>query len=766
MPHPNLNIARTLITSYSRSYNSAQLHALSHSINFQQAPYSFNPSVANPTADCSSNVGCLLLLRQFQASGSDPDEFAISKALSVLANLNALDEGTHIHAFLLKKNAPMDVAATNSLINLYFKCGRVDDADKVFYEMPERDVYTWTAMVSGYVLNGMMNLAVDSFEMMPKRTTVSWNSLINGYQMHGHDEVALQLFCRMRQLGEPPNKVTFIAVLKACAGLCRSFGVGMLVHCLLVKSSWISNVIVACTLMDTYAKHGNMLASCKMFEEIRNHSVVSWSMLLSGFAINGNVADAEGIFEQMPEKNVVSWNVMITSYVQSGMQDRALRLLVDMMEEGMKPNCFTMTSLLSGCSTACNAEQGKLLHGYVIKVGLESDPTVSNSLITMYGELCEIGNARLVFEALRCHDVVSWTAMVSAYINVDGVDEARHVFDMMPEKNLISWNTMMSGYLQDKKCPEPNSVDDALTFFYEMERSNIKPDHFSYNCALTACGRSEALEQARAIHCRVVRRGFESDVGVGNALITVYGRCGCLGEADKCFSDMNHPDMISWNALLTCYSQNGRGNEVLNFYEEMQNSGVKPNHVTFISLLSACSYMGEVKKGQEIFNRMETDHGISPSKEHYTCMVDLLGRAGLLHEAEALIKKMPVEPDATLWGALLGACKMHGDAALAKKAAEQIFRLEPNNSGAHIALAEAYAAAKMWEDVARVRAMIKGRMLMKEPGCSWIDVRNQKHVFLSGDHRLIHNNFVHEGLSTLYSNMMDEDHVSDCESWT
>ena len=391
----------------------------------------------------------------------------------------------------------------------------------------------------------------------------------------------------------------------------------------------------------------------------------------------------------------------------------------------------------------------------------------------MYGEQGNIGDARLVFDTMHWHDVVSWTAMVSAYIYSDDVNEARYIFDMMPEKNLISWNTMMFGYIQNGKGIEPNSihrmknlsysVDDALIFFYDMEQSKIKPDHFSYNCALAACANNEVLEQARAIHCRVIKRGFETDTGVGNALITIYGKCGSLSEAEKCFNNMACPDMISWNALSTCYSQNGRGNEVFRFYEKMWDSGVKPNHVAFISLLSACSYTGEVEKGQEFFDVMGKDHGISPGKEHYTCMVDLWGRAGLLYEAEALIKKMPVEPDATLWGALLGACKMHGDPVLGRRAADQIFRLEPNNSAAHVVLAETFAAAKMWEDVAGVRAMIKGKRLLKEPGCSWIDVRNRKHVFLSGSHCYLKKDFIYESLSILYNNMIEEEYAPDIE---
>ncbi|KAG0489334.1 hypothetical protein HPP92_008145 [Vanilla planifolia] len=261
---------------------------------------------------------------------------------------------------------------------------------------------------------------------------------------------------------------------------------------------------------------------------------------------------------------------------------------------------------------------------------------------------------------MNSYDFISWTAILAVYVANKVVEEARSMFDRMPEKNLIAWNTMMFGYLQNGKILEDKSqnnsrnltffLDDALMFFCDLVRSEVSPDHFSYNCAITACGLSGAMGQVAAVHCQALKFGFESDVGVGNALISAYGKCGSLLEAERSFKSLNTPDMISWNALLTAYSQNGQGNEALVLFDEMRRSGVELNNVTFVSVLSACCYTGEIKKGQFYFEIMENIYDIHPTREHYACIVDLLGRAGLLCEAEAIIKKMPIDPDLTVWG--------------------------------------------------------------------------------------------------------------------
>ncbi|PKA48744.1 Pentatricopeptide repeat-containing protein [Apostasia shenzhenica] len=712
-------------------------------------------SLDHHSTAASAAVYIASVFQLFQANGVDPDEFSISKALTVAANFGAMPEGRKLHALIVKRNLPMDVAATNSLINFYCKCGSIVDARNVFDEMPERDVFSWTVLVSGYALKGRVAEALDLFQSMPRRNIVSWNAIITGHQRGGFDDKAIELFVGMMREGESPNYLTFLAVIKAYTARQLLLG-GKGVHCFVVKSAWVQDVLVGSTVVDMYAKCGDMLDAQEAFNEIPEKNAISWSILLTGFAQNGMMVEAERIFCELPVKSVIVWNVLIVGFVQNGVQHRAFGFLVEMFKNGVYPNSCTLTSLLSGCSSLQYRKEGKIVHSIALKLGLESDTSVCNSMITMYGEQGNIDDARHIFNTMNRHDIITWTAMLSAHVANYDVKQACDIFNRMPDKNLISWNTMMFGYLQEMR----NSTcfdDEAIKFFYGMERSEVKPDHFSYNCALTACSCVGALDQAMAIHCRALRRGFESDIGVGNALITTYGKCGSLQEAEVVFKNISKPDMISWNTMLSAYSQNGQGKKALDFYDEMRRSRVELNHLTFISLLSACSYTGEVKRGQEYFHIMEKDYGMIPTKEHFTCMVDLLGRAGFLSEAEAVIRAMPIQPDAAVWGALLGACKIHNDPIIGSKAAEEIFMLEPDNSAAHVAVAETFAAKFMWEDVEKVRIAMKEKGLMKEPGCSWIDIKNVKHMFLSGDNSHLQKDSIYESLYQLYSNMIEED---------
>lgn len=725
MPHRRPSTARAAIAALTDLGKGGKL------LGYRQLFHSFNQQPNSPP-DSAEALYISGEFRRFQARGIDPDEFTISKIFTAASDLGALSEGAQFHAFALKKNLYMDVAAMNSLITFYCKCGSADDADKVFDRMPVRDIFSWTIMVSGYALRGRVSAAMDLFQRMPRRNTVSWNSIISGCQREGFDTMAVDLFFKMREEGKNPNNLTFIAVIKAHISL-QLLDAGRAVHCCAIKTAWMIDVLLGSTLVDMYAKFGFMLDAEKVFSEISEQTVVSWSILLAGFAQNGMIVEAEKVFAEMPERNVALWNGLIVGLVQNGMLCRAVVVLVDMIRNGFRPDSRTLTSLLSGCSSLRCSNEGKMFHCYAVKVNLMLDVSVCNSMMSMYGKQGNSSDARLIFDVMETYDVISWTAMMAAYVTNNDVKEARKIFNRMPLKNLISWNTMMFGYLQNCKNVEVNSlndgrnlsfcIDDVLGFFNEMMRSEIRPDHFTYNCALTTCGCVGTLCQATAIHCGALKRGFESDIGVGNALINVYGKCGSLGDAVRVFKSSNTPDIISWNALLTAYSQNGQESKALNFFDEMRRSGIELNHVTFISLLTACSHTGDVEKGREYFNMMERDYSIVPTKEHYACIVDLLGRAGLLGEAEGVIERMPIEPDAAVWGALLGACKIHGDQLMGEKAAEQIFMLDPNDVSAHIAVAETFAAKDMWRDVENLRELMRKKGISKEPGCSWIDVK-------------------------------------------
>ncbi|ERN09103.1 hypothetical protein AMTR_s00014p00090010 [Amborella trichopoda] len=710
----------------------------------------------------------LALFRELQASRLDPDEFTVSNVLTISANLNALEEGKQIHGFIVKKGFVLDVTVSNSLINMYSKCACMDDAERVFEAITQRDVYSWTAMVSGYAQNGKTEAAMKLFNEMPQRNVVSWNAMIGGYQQEGDNISALAKFVKMLKEREKPNQSSFVSVLKACAGL-QTIETGKQIQSYLIKSGTEADAHVGTAIIEMHAKFGDIISAHKSFEA-SEHNVVSWSVLVGAYTQNGYITEAASLFQEMPKKNVISYNIMVSAYVQNELKTEAFSLLSDMIKAGVRPNEHTLSSLLNSCSGKNKTGFG--LHGFAIKMGFEVDISIGNCLVTMYGEQRCMNNAYMVFQSMPRHDVVSWTAMVSAYLTNQRIEEARQTFESMPQQNLISWNTMISGYLQAGKITvDPMSetsitvtytkdplsgAEDALTLFYKMEQSGIRPDNFTYNCALTACAAIGALHQASTIHAITIHRAYDSDKGVTNALMAAYSKCGSLQNAEQIFNNLEEPDTISWNTLITGYAQNGQGNHVLEFFNEMLKSGIEPNHVTYVSILSACSYIGEVEKGREYFESMSRDHGLNPRRDHYACMVDLLGRAGHLKDAMTLIKDMPFEPDSVVWGALLGACQLHSDPELGRQAAEKILELNPDSSGTYATLSNIFAGAGMWEDAARVRTAMKGQQLQKKPGCSWIEIRGYKQLFLAGDRSHPQRDSILAALSDLYINIKEE----------
>ncbi|KAJ0965211.1 hypothetical protein J5N97_026349 [Dioscorea zingiberensis] len=377
----------------------------------------------------------------------------------------------------------------------------------------------------------------------------------------------------------------------------------------------------------------------------------------------------EDLLRGILERNDVFGDVLFAGYVQNGMQDRAFSLFRNMIYTNVRPNGFTLTSPLSGCSVPCYVKIGDSFQGYAIRVGLGAKTLICNSMITGTSEHGNAGNVHLVFDAMPGCDVFSWTAMVVAYTFNGNWCEARHIFVSTPEDNWTSWNTrrvvcLLNGkYIVDER---PHKFSDhfifvayTLTLFCAKELSYDKPDYVSYNYALSTCAGKGALKLTRPINCKGIKSGFESGIGVKNARITAWGQCGCHWEAVKIFKCLSTPAKISWNTMLTGYSHNGRGNESLDFYEIMRKSGVEPNHVTFISLLSVCSYIEGVKKGQGFLNWMVNTRGIRPTMYHYASVVDLLGCAGLLFATAAMIRNRKIESDAAVWGALMGLGRLH-----------------------------------------------------------------------------------------------------------
>lgn len=400
--------------------------------------------------------------------------------------------------------------------------------------------------------------------------------------------------------------------------------------------------------------------------------------------------EAEDLFDEMPERNVVSWTTMISAY-SNKLNDKALKCLILMLREGVRPNMFTYSSVLRACDGLPNLRQ---LHCGIIKTGLESDVFVRSALIDVYSK---------------------WSDL----------DNALGVFDEMPTRDLVVWNSIIGGFAQN------SDGNEALNLFKRMKRAGFLADQATLTSVLRACTGLALLELGRQVHVHVLK--FDQDLILNNALIDMYCKCGSLEDANSAFSRMVEKDVISWSTMVAGLAQNGYSRQALELFESMKESGSRPNYITVLGVLFACSHAGLVEKGWYYFRSMKKLFGVDPGREHYGCLIDLLGRAGRLDEAVKLIHEMECEPDSVTWRTLLGACRVHRNVDLAIYAAKKIIELEPEDAGTYILLSNIYANTQRWEDVAEVRKTMTNRGIRKTPGCSWIEVDKQIHVFILGD---------------------------------
>eukprot|EP01018_Ginkgo_biloba_P034366 Gb_06115 [translate_table: standard] len=546
--------------------------------------------------------------------------------------MKALAEGKLIHAHMVNTGSTFNVFLHNRLVNMYVKCGSLDDAHQIFAEMPDRNVVSWAVIIAGYARNG-------------------------------YGEESLKLFYQMVNAGLKPDQFIFSSVLSACvssAGLEQ----GRQLHAHIIRTGFELNVSVGNALVTFYSK-------------------------------SGAIDYARQMFDKMPVRDVITWSAMISGYSQDG-QGEALQIFRKMPQAGIKPNELTLSSVLSACASLDALDQGKQLHAYITVTGFDLNISVGNALLTMYAKCAKMEDGCRVFHKMPKRDQVSWTAMITVHA-------------------------------------QQGHSEEALKFFTQMQWAGIKPNDFTFATVLSACSNLGVPEQGKQLHVHIIKTGFEANVSAGNALVTMYAKGGIIEEAYNVFDKMPKRDIISWNGMIAGYAQHGEGQKVLQLFHQMQQAGMKPDHITFVGVLTACSHVGLVDEGWHFFHSMMDDHCIEPRVEHYACMVDILGRAGRLNDAEDFISKMPFAPNAVLWGGLLSACRVHGNIELGKRAAESFLLLEPQGVAPHVLLANTYAAAGRWDDAAMVRKSMKDKGLKKQPGRSWIEVNNRVHAFVVED---------------------------------
>ncbi|GER33586.1 pentatricopeptide repeat-containing protein [Striga asiatica] len=627
-----------------------------------------------------------------------------SSAFAKLLDAKPSPDARAVHACILKSHFSTEVFINNRLIDVYGKCGIFSYARRVFDKMPFRNTFTYNSMIGSFSASGSIDEAERVFVSTPEPDQCSWNLMVSAFAQLEMFGKSLQYFVKMHKENFVLNEYSYGSALNACARL-RDLATGGQIHASLAKSRFSADVYIGSALVDMYAK-------C------------------------GEVDLARNAFDSMTQQNIVSWNSMITCYEQNGPVIEAIRVFREMMEFGLKPDKMTLASLVSACASLCAAKEGRAIHSLVVKsAAFCNDLVISNTLVDMYAKCGMINEARWIFDRMPIKNVVSETSMVSGYARVAGVKTARTMFSEMKEKNIVSWNALIAGYTQN------GDNEEALGLFLLLKKASVWPTHYTFGNLLNACANLADLRLGRQAHVHVLKQGFrfqngpEPDVFVGNSLIDMYMKCGSVEDGRRVFRNMVERDGVSYNATIVGFAQNGLGPEALYLFKEMLKYGERPDHVTMIGVLCACSHAGLVDEGREYFDSMSKVYGLKPQKDHYTCMVDLLGRAGRLIDAKKLILSMPVPPDGVVWGSLLGACKVHRDVNMGSFVAEKLLEIDPENSGPYVLLSNMYAEVGMWKDVKRIRKVMRKRGVVKQPGCSWIEIRSELHVFMVKDKR-------------------------------
>lgn len=654
----------------------------------------------------------------------------------------------------------------NQVLNNLSRSGRGDEARQVFDKMPERDEFSWNTMVAAYANSGRLNEAKKLFNEIPIRSSITWNSLISGCCRCGFEIDAFELFWKMQFEGQKPNQYTMGSLLRLCSVL-SLLRKGEQVHGYAIKAQFDSNVYVVTGLVDMYAKCMYILEAEYLFKMMPD------------------------------QKNHVMWSAMIAGYSKNGGGFKAIECFRDMRIEGVECNQFTFPSVLTACAAIAAGSFGAQVHGCIIRSGYEPNVFVKSALVDMYAKCSDLSSARAVLEDMEVNDVVSWNSMlvgsvrqgredealsifhemhkrdmkmdeftypsvlncfastkntrnaksihcliiktgfdsskpvnnalVDMYAKQGSLDCAMAVFNHMPDKDVVSWTSLVTGYSHN------GSYEEALKLFCDLRSAGLFPDHVIVASILSVCAELTVLEFGQQVHANFIKSGLQSSLSVDNSLLTMYAKCGCIEDARLVFDSMKLRNVITWTALIIGCAQNGKGIDSVRFYEDMIASGIKPDYITFIGLLFACSHAGLLDRSRYYFESMNKIYGIKPGPEHYACMIDLLGRSGKLAEAEELLNQMEFEPDAAIWKSILAACKLYGNLELAEKAAKSVLELEPANAVPYIMLSNMYSSANKWEEVAKIRSLMKSRGISKEPGCSWIETNSKVHTFMSED---------------------------------
>ncbi|KAJ4965270.1 hypothetical protein NE237_017119 [Protea cynaroides] len=572
----------------------------------------------------------------FKPKGSSAALEYIIKFLKISADTRNLKSGSTFHGQLIKTSQAHEenIIQTNSLINFYAKCGQISVACQLFDGMPKRNVVSWSALMAGCLHNGLASEVLRLFRSMNSRESLQLNEYI------------------------------FATVISACSDI-KVLEQGKQCHGYVLKSGLVFHPYVRNALISMYSKCSDLESAVVVFKTLPQADILSYNSVIAGLLEHGHLNEALDIFGKM-----------VTDFVE---WDR-----------------FTYVTVLGLCARLKNLKLGLQVHSRILRMGVEFDEFLDSAIIDMYGKCGRILSARNAFNGFGNHNVVSWTAIMAAYV-------------------------------------QNGCFEEALNLFLDMELKDVPPNEYTYAVILHSCAELSALGLGDLLNARTKKSGLNDHVIVGNALINMYAKSGNIGAAYQVFSDIVHHDIITWNSMISGYSHHGLGREALLIFRDMLAAEEFPDYVTFVGVLSACGHLCLVDEGFYYLNQVMKEIGITPGVEHYTCIVGLLCRAGLLIEAERFMRSTPVHWDVVAWRTLLSACHVQQDFRLGERVAEVILELDPSDVGTYILLSNLYAKARRWDGVVKIRKLMRGRDIKKEPGVSWIELRNNTHVFSSED---------------------------------
>ncbi|CAF2179824.1 unnamed protein product [Brassica napus] len=643
------------------------------------------------------------------------------------------------HGFFLKKGFLSSIViVANHLLQIFTRCGKMNNARNLFDEMPERnifsfntmlegymnsgdkvsslnlfdtmperDAYSWSVVVSGFAKAGELGLARRLFDAMPEKDVKTLNSLLHGYIQNGYAEESLRLF---KEVGLRADVVTLTTVLKACAKL-EALECGKEIHARVLIGGVEYDYVLNSALVNLYAKCGDLRMASGMVDRVGQPDDHSLSALISGYANCGRVDEAKTLFDRRRNRCVFLWNSMISGYVANNMETQALLLFKEMRYEAQEDS-RTLAAVVNACSGLGIIETGKQFHCHTCKFGLVDDIVVASTLLDMYSTCGSSDEACKLFSEVKSYDTILLNSMIKVYFSCGRVEDAKSVFERIERKSLISWNSMTVGFSQNG-CP-----GDTLEYFCLMHKLDLPTDKFSLSSVISACASVSSLELGEQVFARATIVGLDSDQIVSSSLIDLYCKCGSVEHGRRVFDTTVKSDEVPWNSMISGYATNGYGSEAIELFKKMS---VRPTRITFMGVLTACNYCGLVEEGRKLFEAMKLDNGFVPDREHYSCMVDLLARAGYLEEAMDLVEEMPLEADASMWSSVLRGCVANGDKAMGKKVAEKIIELEPENSVAYVQLSAIFATSGDWESSALVRKLMREKHVNKSPGSSWAE---------------------------------------------